>query len=147
MRKWLKIKAVVLSLAWLVIFLHDAIPHNHNNHQDSSCHSIVHAEDSDHSEEEVPGNYTDFEKTWDDGSSGSGVISGHNSNHHDTRICHFSTTLFSKHSTDGINAVIFEYNVPLVTDSMVVSFMFSTETSYPTEDPERRSQRGPPVYC
>jgi len=41
-RKWIKIKTYFVLLAWMVIFLHNVIPHNHDGEQPYHCHSLFH---------------------------------------------------------------------------------------------------------
>jgi hypothetical protein len=42
LRKGIKIKSSVLLLAWLVIFAHGVIPHNHMQEGHEGCSDIVH---------------------------------------------------------------------------------------------------------
>jgi len=43
LRKGLTIKASVLLLAWLVIFFHNIIPHNHIYDSTQNCNNLVHS--------------------------------------------------------------------------------------------------------
>jgi hypothetical protein len=43
LRKGLKIKAYFILLAWAVIFLHNIIPHVHEEEQPGYCHSVFHS--------------------------------------------------------------------------------------------------------
>lgn len=112
MRRWLKIKAVILSLAWLIIFLHDAIPHNHNNHPGSECHNLVHnlePEDGIHIE-------------------GTSLNNSHD--HHAEIVCHFSSNLFTKHSLDNINIFISESFKAVFQGNSVERVILPAETYY-----------------
>jgi hypothetical protein len=42
LRRVLKIKACIILLAWLAIFLHNTIPHNHIYENISGCHELIH---------------------------------------------------------------------------------------------------------
>lgn len=42
MRKAIKIKTLIISLAWIVIFAHSIIPHNHHSEYLKGCHNIIH---------------------------------------------------------------------------------------------------------
>jgi len=145
MRKWLKIKAIVLSLAWLVIFLHEAIPHNHSNHQESSCHSIVHSSDpgNNHTDDEI--NYTQAVSGGDETSPGwHGIKARHSHNHHESTVCHFSANLFSKHSASGFDAILSESVIPYFDLTLVTTFTLQKEKGYSSAEPVYTPQRGPP---
>lgn len=47
MKRAIKIKAYVMLLAWLTIFAHNVIPHNHIEDNMAICHSLVHNTPSD----------------------------------------------------------------------------------------------------
>jgi len=42
LRKVVKIKASAMLLAWLMIFTHNIIPHNHAIENQTGCHELVH---------------------------------------------------------------------------------------------------------
>ncbi|MBE0676707.1 MAG: hypothetical protein IH591_18775 [Bacteroidales bacterium] len=42
MTQKLKINALPVAVAWLIIFFHGAIPHNHHQEHDSGCKSVYH---------------------------------------------------------------------------------------------------------
>ena len=145
MRKWLTIKASVLSLAWLVIFLHDAIPHNHSSHPGASCHNIIHAADSQGNPAEDRELYSAAVSGTENGhAEGEGIVAHRSHHHHSSNVCHFSTNLFSKHSSVGINAIICESFIPLFSDNLVGSFNLPSVKGYSTAEPESIPQRGPP---
>ncbi len=47
MRKALKIKALVAFTAWMLIFAHNIIPHNHLNENVTGCYELVHKTNPD----------------------------------------------------------------------------------------------------
>jgi hypothetical protein len=78
-----KIKAVIVLLAWGIVFLHGVIPHIHISEQHGFCHSLLH--DSDLSEQ---------------GDNSSDHIKG---GHHDhEKICHFSTIMLQQQGFDDL---------------------------------------------
>jgi hypothetical protein len=42
LRKGIKIKAYTIFLAWMMIFSHNIIPHNHPNDNITGCHDLIH---------------------------------------------------------------------------------------------------------
>jgi hypothetical protein len=42
LRKGIKIKAVAIFLAWMMIFIHNIIPHNHLHEDSMGCRELVH---------------------------------------------------------------------------------------------------------
>ena len=111
MRKWLKIKASVLGIAWLVIFLHDAIPHNHNN---GICGVLTHEQPAASSQ----------------GEHNAAFNAAHHHNNRDE--CNFSANLFTKHSVDNIVAVTGEPGFKIYLSACCndpVSYTFTCPTS------------------
>ncbi|MCK7533912.1 MAG: hypothetical protein MZV63_24220 [Marinilabiliales bacterium] len=47
MRRALKIKAFVFFLAWIIIFAHSIVPHNHHEADGAVCQNLVHTHSSD----------------------------------------------------------------------------------------------------
>jgi hypothetical protein len=88
MRKPKKIKALLLLLSWLIIFMHGVVPHLHANHTDYDLHGEDQHHQSDcghnHSESE---NYAE------------GIILC-DSHDHDSSLCHFNPNLFSQLDID-----------------------------------------------
>ena len=111
MRRWIKTKASVLCLAWLIIFLHDVIPHNHNDHQGEGCHTLIHATESNEAADGTTRNIS------------------HSHHHESSRVCHFSTNLFTKHSLENIAAVLPSVQSP-VSDSQPVDFRLNSIVVY-----------------
>lgn len=128
MRRWIKAKAAVLCLAWLVLFLHDAIPHNHSDHPGAGCHTLVHATESDDTDR--------------------GIISHlFNSHQHDSsRVCHFSANLFTKHSLENFAAVV-PTTIMAVTCSKQIDFRVTRVVAYSSASPlSGASLRAPPSF-
>jgi len=73
-----------MMIAWLVIFLHAVIPHNHHDQQQPDCQSICHHQNSNITKEsEVKKSMVSVLKPM--------------AEKHESQICHFSTDL--KHET------------------------------------------------
>ncbi len=96
MRKALKIKASVLCLAWLIIFMHGVIPHMH-------VHDLAGIES--HSSDCSHGGLCSDNHDTDDSERGILSTSGHN---HNEAVCHFNPNLFSQLSLDA--SFIFEHS-------------------------------------
>jgi len=47
LRKEKKIKALVFLLAWIVIFMHSIVPHDHHETDVAGCFNLVHSHSSD----------------------------------------------------------------------------------------------------
>lgn len=54
MRKALKIKALVIFAAWMMIFAHSVIPHNHPDENINGCHELVHKTSPDENDVNGP---------------------------------------------------------------------------------------------
>jgi hypothetical protein len=79
----LKIKALIILFAWLIILAHNIIPHNHQQEQHSFCNSLFHSVCiNDHSHE----------------SEGSIINSGNE----EEKVCHFSNNLFHHFNADNL---------------------------------------------
>ncbi len=87
LRKALKIKASTLLLAWVVIFAHSIIPHNHNYENYSACTENTHG---------ITSNPSDSGKT----------IKFENE-HFELSACNFSNILFHTFSPDAFLACSF----------------------------------------
>jgi len=109
LRKLLKIKAYTILFAWLVIFIHNAIPHNHIDENTSGCKELIHVS--------YPGT---------DDPDRSIKVSGQPS---DVKVCHVSSLLFSNFNHDNLIILLvqdFIFN-PESLDDLVVSI---TDQSY-----------------
>ncbi|MFN8240893.1 MAG: hypothetical protein U0X39_09095 [Bacteroidales bacterium] len=84
--KLIRVKATVIFLAWMVIFLHGVIPHVHIQDQPSQCFDLVHSCNHD-------------EKSQSD--SDHPEINGS----HSEKVCHFPGTLFQHTGYDDIPVV------------------------------------------
>ena len=138
MRKAIKIKVYVMVLAWMVIFLHDAIPHNHDNSPDHNCHAVIHSVEpgSDlissipDQVEHITGLYL--------------ILTGGSHNHNPHFICHFSTSLYHDQLLE-MNAVILTDN-PLCFFSQKITATISPAVISPVIKSALRLSllRGPP---
>jgi len=146
MREWLKIKASVLSLAWLVLFLHDAIPHNHSNHPEASCHNLVHGiEITYQSSGEESGKLLSFTDEFKNGESEEhGMLVNISHDHRSSKVCHFSANLFTKHSPVSLTAFIPGSFVSLCEGNLVEYIILPVESGYSPPDNEWSPKRGPP---
>ena len=88
LRKAIKIKTVLMLLAWSVIFLHGIIPHNHNEHRDAHCHNILHHDCSDDEDNTFTGSHHYH------------LASAADDYDHSSLICHFSTELVNNAGQD-----------------------------------------------
>lgn len=87
-----------MMLAWLVIFLHGVIPHNHNDHSLPGCHQVVHHEESHHED-----SHHDSD-THDDCNNEQGIISNTYSSceKHDAITCHYVSNMFRIYHIDKV---------------------------------------------
>ena len=89
MRRGLKIKTLFMLLAWMIIFLHSIIPHNHHEHRSINCNCIYHY---DHGDSAV-------DKMVHDGLI---LLNAVNNNHCKVFICHFSIELMQETHFDHL---------------------------------------------
>ncbi len=107
MRKNIKTKVSLIGIAWMLIFLHAIIPHNHS---DDICHlnnNIIHSESGDNVN-------TENDNT---------VWLSQPGNHHGN-ICHFSTNLFLKVIPDHL------FTISSVPDITSVRFNIITTVTH-----------------
>lgn len=138
MRKAVNLKVFVMVMAWMVIFLHDAIPHNHINSPDHSCHAVIHSvgPDSDlisakHDQaEHIAGLYTIF------------IDKSHS--HGQPFVCHFSTGPYQGQLLDMSAAILTDNPFYLFSQKIVIAVVPAT-VSPVIRPPLRLSLlRGPP---
>jgi hypothetical protein len=127
----IKISFVPVALAWLIIFIHGAIPHNHQQEHNDGCSSVYHCcHDSDHTE--LPNE--EGEEEW------SGTDAGHDPHF----ICHFSTGLF--HSLDNNSPFIagsqLRFRSATVEETEILAVYSGPALNSRQESPE--NLRGPP---
>ncbi|MCD4770176.1 MAG: hypothetical protein K8R35_08420 [Bacteroidales bacterium] len=84
MRKNIKTKVSLIGIAWMLIFLHGIIPHNHSDDISHLNNNIIHNESGDDVNPE------------DDNT----VLLSHPDNHLHGNVCHFSTNLFFRFAPD-----------------------------------------------
>ena len=128
MRKQIKTKAFLIGIAWMLIFLHGVIPHNHS---DDICHynnDIIHSDSGDGVNQE----------------NDNTVWLSQSDNHLHANICHFSTNLFLKITPDHFFTTS---SVPEITS---VRFHITTTAAFIESDWNRpplitsRTLRAPP---
>lgn len=138
MRKALKTKVIIMVAAWMVIFLHDAIPHNHDSSPEHQCHALIHSPSPEQSTpaavKTCKGNdavsYSDFS------------VESHNHDHN--VVCHFSSGLYRSHSLENGVAIVTDNPVYLI--SQHITAVFTPEALSPVIAPPIRLSplRGPP---
>lgn len=101
LRKRIKIKAYIFLLAWLVIFAHSIVPHNHFEENKAGCHELFH-----------------------------GASAGHEDNNHNQEYknqpeseitCHFSAFLFNKFDQENLIIItqkVSIFSLPLLTGNI-----------------------------
>jgi hypothetical protein len=138
MRKALKAKVFILMAAWLVIFLHDAIPHNHDSSPEHKCHSLIHSTTSGHN------NSTDGEGVDADDKVSIPDILHRTHNHGHSVICHFSSGLYRSHGVESVVAILTDNSVYLI--SQQITAVHTPEALSPVIAPPIRLNplRGPP---
>jgi hypothetical protein len=114
LRRNLKIKAYTILVAWLMIFMHNIIPHNHLQENFTGSHQLVQSEFPDNSD---TGRTTEF-----------------NIPLHEISVCHISNFLYHNFNPDHlIIHTIKDFNVgsvslagfiPIVTEQSFVSDHF-----------------------
>ena len=82
MNKGIKIKAYTILSAWLIIFMHAVIPHNHLEENSGGCHDLIHSIASD---DKDCNNSSEFKNQPED-----------------VTICHFSNLLFNHFNEENI---------------------------------------------
>ena len=90
MRRAVKIKAYLISIAWLVIFAHGVIPHNHVTDDSDGCYELVHSINADHYDCNMPSKFE--------------------SHPGETNVCHYSNFLFSQFSQDNLLISTYSYD-------------------------------------
>lgn len=126
MRRCLKIKVSIIGFAWLVIFLHSAIPHNHTDDLCSSNYEIVHSDCPD---------IHDFCE--DDG-----CLLTHSDS--ESKVCHFSTNPFLKAAID-YHFLSYSYSYILSPEESFVSYIICCESDILTPPLSGSlTLRGPP---
>lgn len=80
LRKGIKIKACSVFLAWMLIFVHNIIPHNHLQDNITGCHELVHS--ANPSEDDCSGPLKFKPEPGD------------------INVCHISNLLYQQFSTD-----------------------------------------------
>jgi hypothetical protein len=109
LRKGLKIKACFVFLAWLMIFMHNVIPHNHLEESFTGCHELFHHTSPD-------GNNSDLSLKLNGGPV-------------DVNVCHISNLLFHSFSPDNLIIHSFkDINAGLV--CMTDRILICTEPSF-----------------
>lgn len=87
-----------MLLAWLVIFLHGIIPHNHNSHQTVHCHNILHHDHSEHDTKDL----SEIDKF---------LLDAFEDDHNQPAIiCHFTTELVNVAGADHFYMHEDDYN-------------------------------------
>jgi len=81
LRKALKIKALVLLTAWMMIFAHNVVPHNHQDDCTIGCNQLVHKISPDE--------------------NGFSNLYKFRSQPEEVRVCHISGFLFQQFSPDN----------------------------------------------
>ena len=125
MRKALKLKALMLLMAWMMIFAHNVIPHNHPEDCVAGCHELVHGTNPDRND--------------------TGTLPIYRGQSEDINVCHISNLLFQQISQDNF---FFRYDIELGLDPSVFSeqlpFLYTQEF---ISDPVigSTSLRAPPV--
>lgn len=138
MRKALKAKVFIMAAAWMVIFLHDAIPHNHDSSPEHQCHSLIHS--TGYEQNKSAGGES---KKADDQVSYSDIL--HRShNHGNTVVCHFSSGLYRSHGVESAVAILTDN--PLYIISQQITSVHTPEVLSPVIAPPIRLNplRGPP---
>ena len=125
LRRFLKIKAYSILIAWLTIFVHNAIPHNHIYENLTCCKELIH--NSFH------GNYNPVR-------SSDAITQSP-----DAKICHVSTFLFSNFNHDNL-IVHFSQDFIFNSDPLIDKVISVTEQSYISDHFHgTTSFRAPPV--
>lgn len=124
MRKALKIKAYTILLAWLVIFAHNVIPHNHAD-ENSVCIS----------------NYTGFHQSGTGNPSGAAVLTNEPA---EGAVCHLSNLLFHSFSPENLFTCSLK-KVDFTPSSRAEKIELSSNHSYIEDDcPGNSLFRAPP---
>lgn len=105
-----------MLLAWLVIFVHGVIPHNHNDHRDAHCHSILHHDCSDDKDNTFADNHHYHLTTAGDDYDHSSVI------------CHFTSELVNNAGQDHVfiqQTSLYLDSLPLIVCQYISEFKCS----------------------
>jgi hypothetical protein len=124
LRKAIKIKALTILFAWLVVFAHSIIPHHHIGDQSGGCHGLVHDISSERS-------LNDFS------------LKGHTSEHE--KVCHFEGNLYQFVNLDNL---FYSYDNKSMVDPVILSgYLFNSNKVQYLSKPETGtlSERAPPV--
>lgn len=125
MRKAIRIKALIIFAAWMMIFAHSIIPHNHPAEDITGCHELFH-------------------KTAPDENDCNG-LSSFESQPEDIKVCHISGFLFHQFSQDNF---YFKYTWDNVINpvSIAKSFLHSFKQDFVSDHSVgSTSLRAPPV--
>jgi hypothetical protein len=138
MRKALKAKVFILMAAWMVIFLHDAIPHNHDSSPEHQCHALMHSD----APEQTTAPYYALNNA--DGQVSYSDILQRSHNHGHTVICHFSSGLYRSHGVETVVAIMTDNPVYII--SQQITAVHTPEALSPVIAPPIRLNplRGPP---
>lgn len=109
MRKLLKTKAYTILLAWLVIFVHSTIPHNHIYENIGGCRELIHNSN--------PGT--------DDPVRSLKAVTQPS----DEKVCHISNQLFSNFNHDNL-IIHFVQDFIFNSESLIDPVLSITDQSY-----------------
>ena len=104
LRKAVKIKSFTIFLAWIVIFAHSIIPHNHLSDNFEGCHELIHEVNAGNSSCDIHFHFNKLPE--------------------EVGVCHFSNFLFNQLGQDQVlfSTIRKDYFVPVVlTDSVLVN--------------------------
>ena len=126
MKRSLRIKALIVFLAWGVVFLHGVIPHIHIQEQHGYCQSLIH----DSAATEQDNNDADHFK---------GVHTGNE------KVCHFSTVMYQQQGSDELLANSSQ-RVQIIPATKILSIIVSDSDNFHSFSDFRPSLlRGPPA--
>jgi len=125
-RNKIKLSVVPVAIAWMIIFMHGVIPHNHQQEHKGDCNSVIHCcHDSEPGDVSIHFNETT-----------------HNDHHH--LICHFNSGLYNHIDTDNHFLKAEKESFLPPADEIFKTFIISS-CSFAEQDrhtPDNR--RGPP---
>jgi hypothetical protein len=118
LKRSLKIKALIVFLAWGIVFLHGVIPHIHLSEQNSYCNSLLHDSDTD-------------EHGRSDADHFKGIPEGHE------KVCHFSTTMYQQQGFEDLLANTSK-RPQVIPEAKILSLIVSDQNIFLSH-----SERGP----